>query len=90
MNTTSTVPANRIHHLGDSRLLLVLPDPAPVNVAPTDISDLIDAAGPLTLSDIAGGLAAPVGCAVARVRQMVRAGRLHRDEFGRYGLQGAH
>lgn len=90
MYTTSTAPVDRIHDMGDSRLLLVLPAPSPVTVAASEISDLIDAAGPLTISDIAAGLATPVCTAVARVRPMVRAGQLSRDEFGRYRLHGAH
>ena len=89
MTTATTAPASRIHHPGDRRSLLVLPGSAPSTVGVSDVSDLLDAAGPLSLSDIAGGLAVPLSAAAARVRQMVLAGQLRRDEFGRYRRQEA-
>lgn len=58
-------------------------------VAAEDVRDLIDAAGPLTLRDIAGGLDVPLRLAAERVRRMVAGRTLTRDEFGRYRLWGA-
>jgi len=54
-----------------------------------EVRDLIAAAGPLTLCDIAGGLSASAAAAATCVRRMLRARQLRRDEFGRYQLREA-
>ena len=58
-------------------------------VAAAEVCELIEAAGPLTVVDIAGGLGVSARCAAGRVRQMVSSGCLREDEFGRYRLWGA-
>jgi hypothetical protein len=58
-------------------------------VTADDVCRLISAAGPLTLCDIAGGLDVPFRRAAVRVRRMVAACELRRDEFGRYATRGA-
>jgi hypothetical protein len=57
-------------------------------VSPDEVRELIDAAGPLTICDIAGGLAVSVRAAVPAVRRMLSSGCLRRDEFDRYRLWG--
>lgn len=49
-----------------------------------EVCGLLHAAGPLTIRDIAGGLAISVADAAARVRLMRARGDLREDEFGRY------
>ena len=56
--------------------------------SPDEVCDLIAAAGPLTVCDIAGGLAVSVRQASASVRLMAENGSLQRDEFRRYRLTG--
>jgi hypothetical protein len=60
--------------------------PAPVASAVSidDICDLLDAAGPLTVRDIAGGLNVTIRQASACVQRMVLSHCLRRDEFRRY------
>jgi DNA-binding IclR family transcriptional regulator len=53
-----------------------------------EVCELIAAAGPLTVADIAGGLDAPAGQVAAYVQSMVGHGDLQEDEFGRYVLRG--
>lgn len=90
MNALNTVTLAHAGHVPNRQLLrglgLNLPDEVAEAIAVDDVRDLIDAAGPLTLRDIAGGLAVPIRRAAARVRQMVGVGALRRDEFGRYRL----
>ncbi len=90
MNALNTAPLTSAGHVPNGQLLrglgLNVPDEVADAISIDDVCDLIDAAGPLTLRDIAGGLAVPVRRAAARVRQMVGAGALRRDEFGRYRL----
>jgi hypothetical protein len=57
-------------------------------VAAAEVCDLIEAAGPLTVRDIAGGLAVSVRQASASVQLMVRRNCLKQDEFRRYRLCG--
>lgn len=54
-----------------------------------DVCDLIAAAGPLTLRDVAGGLAVPAARAAGCVSKMIAECLLEEDEFGRYQLAGA-
>jgi hypothetical protein len=68
--------------------MLVAAPHEPVRAA--EVRDLIAAAGPLSVHDIAGGLAISERCAAARIRQMVNSGHLREDEFGRYRLWGAY
>jgi hypothetical protein len=49
-----------------------------------DVCELIDAAGPLALHDLAGGLNVPVSELAGRVRRMVSEGRLRQDEWARF------
>ena len=51
-----------------------------------DVCDLIDAAGPLSLCDIAGGLDIHVAQASRVVRTMVADACLREDEWGRFGI----
>jgi hypothetical protein len=91
MNAINTLTAPYPAHIADRQLLrgfgLNVPDEVAAAISVREVCDLIDTAGPLTLRDIAGGLAVPVRRAAARVRQMVGAGALGRDEFGRYRLR---
>jgi hypothetical protein len=66
-----------------------VPGPVAATVSVDDVCDLLEAAGPLTLCDIAGGLAVPVRRAAACIRRMLANRDLRRDEFGRYRLSGA-
>jgi hypothetical protein len=54
-----------------------------------DLCALIDAAGPLSLCDLAGGLNLSVRDVALRVRRMMHEHRLRRDEWGRYRLSAA-
>ena len=56
--------------------------------SPDEVCDLIAAAGPLTVRDIAGGLAVSARQASASVQLMVRRNCLKQDEFRRYRLSG--
>ena len=58
------------------------PTPAPS----AEIIDLIAAAGPLNLADLAGGLARAFDGIARRVRALTARGLLLEDEFGRYRL----
>jgi hypothetical protein len=58
-------------------------------VSVAEVCDLLAAAGPLTLADIADGLALPARLVAGRVRRMVNDCNLRQDEFGRYRLWGA-
>ena len=55
--------------------------------AVAEICDLIEAAGPLALWDIAGGLDVPVAAATVVVQSMVSGGCLREDEWGRFGMR---
>ena len=48
------------------------------------VRDLLDAAGPLTMADIAGGLDITVKAASARVAALLYCGCLRPDEWGRF------
>ena len=91
MNATTTAPNARASYAATGALYFGprVDVPAAVTVSVDEVADLIAAAGPLTLCDIAGGLAVPARRAAARVRQMVADRALKRDEFGRYRLAGA-
>jgi hypothetical protein len=93
MNALNTTPITRASHLSDGQLLFGPSVEVPAAVAGLvsvdDVCDLIEAAGPLTLCDIAGGLDVPARRVVARIRRLVAARLLKRDEFGRYRLMGA-
>lgn len=52
-----------------------------------DVRDLIDAAGPLSLRDIAGGTGIAPHEAAQIVAHMVAHGVLRRDEWGRHSLR---
>ena len=56
--------------------------------SPDEVCELIEAAGPLTIRDIAGGLAVSIRQASASVQLMVRRNWLKQDEFRRYRLCG--
>lgn len=56
--------------------------------ATEDVIDLIAAAGPLSASNIAGGLGVSEQEAAARVRALVSRGDLRSDEWGRHRLSG--
>jgi hypothetical protein len=58
------------------------------SVTEAEVCDLIEAAGPLGLRDIAGGLDASIRAVAARVRRMLRNGTLKQDEWARYRLWG--
>jgi hypothetical protein len=62
--------------------------PAPLISAP-DVRELIEAAGPLFLRDIAEGLDVPVADLEPVVAMMVAQGLLRQDEWTRYALAGA-
>ena len=65
----------------------IRPIPAPVvSVNMAIVRDLLDAAGPLTIADIAGGLDVSVKSASGRVAAMLYCGCLRADEWGRYRL----
>jgi hypothetical protein len=52
------------------------------------VRSLIDAAGPLSLGDIAGGLGIAVAAASTTVDRMLAAGCLRQDEWERHTLRG--
>jgi hypothetical protein len=52
------------------------------------VCDLIEAAGPLAIEHIAGGLSVPVSEAQSCIGHMVERGWLKQDEFARYRLWG--
>jgi hypothetical protein len=54
-----------------------------------DVRDLIEAAGPLVLDDIAGGLDVSLPEASLRVHTLVAGGCLQQDEWDRYRLAGS-
>lgn len=93
MNAINTIALTHSGHAPNRQLLrglgLNVPDEVADAISVDDVCDLIDAAGPLTLRDIAGGLAVPIRRVAARIRQMLGAGALRRDEFGRYRLWGS-
>ncbi len=57
---------------------------------PEDVVDLLEAAGSLTVGDIAGGLDVPVAEIAHLVSSLVGGGDLREDEFGRYRLAGGY
>jgi hypothetical protein len=59
-------------------------------ISSADVSDLIEAAGPLTVAHIAGGLNVSVREAWSCVREMLARNWLREDEFERYRLAGAY
>ncbi|MBI5288622.1 MAG: hypothetical protein HY873_06585 [Chloroflexi bacterium] len=59
------------------------PGPNP-RLSSHDVRDLIDAAGPLSLRDIAGGLDAPLARVAGLVARMLAQGCLRQDEWGRH------
>jgi len=58
----------------------------PRGVSLADVTELLDAAGPLSAEDIAGGLDAAPEDAAASLWWMREAGYLKQDEWGRYQL----
>jgi hypothetical protein len=56
------------------------------NVSTAEVAELIEAAGPLSVRDIAGGLGVTVSAALGAVRQMVERHRLREDEWDRFSL----
>ena len=93
MNTIATISTYRVSHAARGPLLFgpkvsVAADAAN-DVSVDDICDLIDAAGPLALDDIAGGLNRSLRQVSACVQRMVQRRLLERDEFRRYRLRGA-
>ena len=93
MNAINIVPRGQAGHVTNRQLLRGLgvnvPDDIADAISIDEVCELIDATGPLTIRDIAGGLAVSLRSAVALVRRMVRIGALKRDEFGRYRLWGS-
>jgi hypothetical protein len=59
-------------------------------IVPSDVRDLIDAAGPLSLRDIAGGLDVSTHEASTVVRSMIEHHSLSQDEWERYRLPSAY
>ena len=55
-------------------------------VSPDEVSDLIEASGPLSLSDIAGGLGVSVRDATPVAYMLLDTGRLRADEWNRFRL----
>lgn len=55
----------------------------PQSAGVADVRDLLEAAGPLDISDIAGGLDLPVAAVVGTVAWMLARGELRRDEWER-------
>ena len=55
--------------------------------AVADICDLIEAAGPLALCDIAGGLDVPVAVASPVVQSMIADACVREDEWGRFAMR---
>ena len=92
MTTITSVPTRTASHAAAPRYFGPRVD-IPAAVAPAisvdDVRDLLDAAGPLTLRDIAGGLAVPARRVAGRIRQMLADCALKQDEFGRYRLTGS-
>lgn len=83
MNTTTYAPNPVYMH---PAVFALPPRPAvaaPRGVAPVDVSDLLDAAGSLSIADIAGGLDATLAAVEATVAWMVSRGDLRRDEWDR-------
>jgi len=62
---------------------------AGARVLDRDVLALLDAAGPLGASDIAGGLTATVREVTRVVRRLVEADCLRTDEWGRFRAWGA-
>jgi hypothetical protein len=60
------------------------------DAAQAAVCDLIAAAGPLTATDIAGGLDVDFATAAGYVQSLAASGALREDEFGRYSLSGAY
>jgi len=58
----------------------------PARVSLADVTELLDAAGPLSAEDIAGGLDVGPEDAAAALWWMREAGYLKQDEWGRYRL----
>ena len=87
MTTATLTPTTRLgHHQSGAAREIAEPE---CSVSADDVCDLIAAAGPLTVADIAGGLDVPVRRAAARVRQMLGRTLLKEDEFARYRAWGA-
>jgi hypothetical protein len=87
--TTTTAPARATYAAGGQFLFgprIEVHEAAAAAVSADEVCDLLAAAGPLTLRDIAGGLAVPARRAAGRIRQMLAGGTLKQDEFGRYRL----
>lgn len=59
-----------------------------LTVSAGDVRDLIDAAGPLSLRDIAAGLGVPVYRAATIVNWMLEHDCLQQDEWRRHTLRG--
>jgi hypothetical protein len=53
------------------------------------VRDLLEAAGPLDVTNIAGGLGWAIDETTDAVGSLVAGGRLRADEWDRYGLAGA-
>jgi hypothetical protein len=92
MTAIATHPAiivgtSRQIHWRSSSCTMTLPAPRQT-VSIVQVCDLIEAAGPLTIEHVAGGLDVSVPEASAFVRLMVMRGWLKQDEFGRYRLCG--
>jgi hypothetical protein len=62
------------------------PVPLPRRFDAPDVLDLLEAAGPLTTGDIAGGLGVPEREAAGVVRMMLDRDWLRPDEWGRLGI----
>jgi hypothetical protein len=63
--------------------------PAQGGPSSEDVVGLIDAAGPLTADDIAGGLDVSLSETFTRLQSMVNAGCVQQDEWSRYRLWGS-
>jgi hypothetical protein len=93
MTAMTTVQTSRATQLGGGQALfgtrVDVPAPVAQAISVDEICDLIEAAGPLTLADIAGGLDRSLRQVSACVQRMVARRLLRRDEFRRYRLHGA-
>ncbi len=88
MTTATLAPADRFHSEGVARARRNGAGHADRPLSTDEVCDLIDAAGPLTVRDIAGGLDVPLRQASASVHRLAQRNCLKQDEFRRYRLSG--
>jgi hypothetical protein len=87
MTTATEAPASRFNSEAVALARRIAAGaPAGRCVSVDAVCDLIEAAGPLTVRDIAGGLDVPLRQASASVHRLARSNCLKQDEFRRYRL----